>query len=165
MNEIKQVFAYLKEKKLILTTAESCTAGKIIHLLATIPGSGKCLEAGFVVYSASAKKRILKVKQSTIDKYTLTSEEVAREMVNGAFNGGAANVVAATTGIAGPGPHDGIPQGTICFGWGFNISQQFIIFSETKKFDGTRSTILTKAATYALIQIPKIHQTLLAKGY
>ncbi|WP_028387789.1 CinA family protein [Legionella fairfieldensis] len=161
MNEIKQVLSYLKEKNLVLTTAESCTAGRIIHLLAKIPGSGACLEAGFVVYSIQAKKRLLKVKQSTIDQYTLTSEEVAREMVEGTLKYSTASVIVATTGVAGPGPENGIPQGTVCFGWGFNISQPLIVFSETKKFSGSRSKVLTQAATYALVQIPKLHQHLI----
>lgn len=99
MNKIKAVLSYLKENHLILTTAESCTAGQIIHLLAKIPGSGECLDAGFVVYSENAKKRILNVKQNTIDDYTLTSEEVAREMAQGALKHSLANVVVATTGL------------------------------------------------------------------
>lgn len=149
---------YLKKHKLTLTTAEPCTAGRIIHLLAKISGSGACLDAGFVVYSETAKKRLLGVKQATIDKHTLTSEEVAREMAKGALKDNVANVVISTTGIAGPEPIDGIPSGTICFAWGFNIDHKKTLYSETKHFDGTRIRILTKAAKYALLQIPKYHR-------
>jgi nicotinamide-nucleotide amidase len=158
MREIKEVLDYLKEKNLILTTAESCTGGRVIHLLAKIPGSGECLDAGLVVYSKEAKKRLLNVKQSTIDNYTLTSEEVAAEMVQGALKYSIADVVVATTGIAGPGAKDGIPEGTVCFAWGFNSHQKVILFSETQQFSGSRSKILTCAATYALIQIPILHR-------
>src|SRR4051812_48300189 len=112
MKEIKAILKYLKNENLVLTTAESCTAGRIIHLLAKYPGSGECLDAGFVVYSKRAKKRILKVKQTTIDKYTLTSEEVAIEMVLGALEHSDANVAISSTGIAGPKPMDGVSVGT-----------------------------------------------------
>ncbi len=64
--QIKDVLHYLKKHNLILTTAESCTAGRIIHLLAKIPGSGACLDTGYVVYSVAAKKRLLNVKQETM---------------------------------------------------------------------------------------------------
>ena len=160
MKEIKEVLFYLQKHKLLLTTAESCTAGKIIQLLAKIPGSGESLDAGFVVYSASAKKKVLQVNQHTIDSYSLTSEEVAREMVDGAMKHSDANVIVATTGIAGPDAKDGIPPGTVCFAWGFNISQKISCFSTTKNFSGSRTQVLTAAATYALVEIPKLHTSL-----
>lgn len=56
---VKSVLSYLEQQNLILTTAESCTGGQIIHLLAKIPGSGACLDTGYVVYSIPAKKEYL----------------------------------------------------------------------------------------------------------
>ncbi|WED43993.1 CinA family protein [Legionella cardiaca] len=161
MKDIKRILSYLKEHELTLTTAESCTAGRIIHLLAKIAGSGEALDAGYVVYSVDAKKRLLKVKQETIDKFTLTSEAVAEEMVQGALQNSAANIVVATTGIAGPESMDGIPQGTVCFGWGFKCSENVVIYTETKKFNGNRIQVLDEAAKYALIKIPSFHKKLL----
>lgn len=156
--KIKTLLTYLQKENLILTTAESCTAGRIIHLLAQFSGSGKCLDAGYVAYSIHAKKKLLKVKQRTIDKYTLTSEEVAREMVIGALQDSCANVVVSTTGIAGPEPIDGIPKGTVCFGWGFRLPNEIIQYSETQHFKGSRIQILTNAAKYALMKIPELHR-------
>ncbi|KTD49768.1 CinA-like competence damage protein [Legionella rubrilucens] len=158
MNRIRDVLAYLKEHKLVLTTAESCTAGRIIHLLSKISGSGTCLDVGYVVYSEAAKKRLLGVKQKTIAYCGLTSEEVAREMVWGALRQSAANVVVATTGVAGPGAMDGIPQGTICFAWGFRMDKTPVIYSQTRHFPGNRSGVQTRGAEYALVHIPPFHQ-------
>ncbi|QRN04723.1 nicotinamide-nucleotide amidohydrolase family protein [Legionella sp. MW5194] len=158
MNPVKDVLAYLKAHKLVLTTAESCTAGRIIHLLSKIAGSGTCLDAGYVVYSEAAKKRLLGVKQKTIDRYGLTSEEVAHEMALGALKQSAANVVVATTGVAGPGTMDGIPQGTICFAWGFLVDKTPVIYSQTRHFPGNRSGVQTRGAEYALVHIPSFHQ-------
>lgn len=164
MNELKKFVAYLKKNKLILTTAESCTAGKIISLLANIEGSGKCLDAGYVVYSADAKKRLLGVKQHTIDKYTLTSEAVAQEMAFGALKDSIASVVIATTGITGKKAMDGIPPGTICFAWGFKSRKNFFVYKETRKFSGTRNAIQEAAATHALLRMPEFHEKFLTEN-
>lgn len=150
MKTVKKVVDFLKEHKLVLVTAESCTAGQILALLGRIEGCGECLEAGFVVYSEQAKKRLLGVKQKTIDAYTLTSEEVACEMALGALKGSQANAVIATTGITGSEPMDGIPPGTVCFAWGVKQKGKLKLVSEKKHFQGTRSEIQVKAAKYAL---------------
>ena len=49
---------YLRENSLVLTTAESCTAGKIVTLLSEVEGSGEFIECGYVVYSPQAKQRV-----------------------------------------------------------------------------------------------------------
>ena len=59
MNTIESMLDYLKDHELQLTTAESCTAGKVVGLLSEIPGSGSCIESGYVVYSPEAKQRQL----------------------------------------------------------------------------------------------------------
>jgi PncC family amidohydrolase len=110
---------YLRGRLLILTTAESCTAGKIVTLLSEVEGSGELIESGYVVYSPQAKQRLLHVSPLTIETFNLTSVEVAREMALGALRGSSANVAVATTGILGPDDVDGIPPGTVCFAWAF----------------------------------------------
>lgn len=162
--ECEEGVILFEKMNLILTTAESCTAGRIIHLLGKVAGSGSCLDAGYVVYSVSAKKRILGVNQSTIDTYNLTSEEVACEMVSGALKNSPANVAVATTGLAGPTSKDEIPNGTICFAWGFQIDGDRTLFSETKHFSGTRVQVITEASKYALMKIPELHASLLNHG-
>jgi hypothetical protein len=74
---------YLEKTSLLLATAESCTAGRIVALLAEVPGSGSLIECGYVVYSPSAKQRLLGVRRETIEHFNLTSIEVAREMAIG----------------------------------------------------------------------------------
>lgn len=78
---------YLREHELRLTTAESCTAGKIVTLLAEVPGSGSLIESGYVVYSPEAKQRLLGVNPCTIDTFNLTSREVAGELAAAQFLG------------------------------------------------------------------------------
>src|SRR3546814_12346818 len=59
---------YLREHGLRLTTAESCTAGKIVTLLAEVPGSGALIESGYVVYSPEAKQRLLRSEERRVGK-------------------------------------------------------------------------------------------------
>lgn len=157
MNKLKTILEYLKKNHLILSTAESCTAGKIINLLARIPKSGESLDVGYVVYSLQSKKRLLRVKQKTINQFTLTSEEVAFEMCLGTLKKSNCNVAVATTGIAGSQSMDGIPPGTVCFAWGFKMKENIKVYTQTRHFTGTRTKVLNQASEYTLIKIPYFH--------
>lgn len=60
---VEDIVYYLREHSLLLATAESCTAGRIVALLAEVPGSGSLVECGYVVYSPEAKQRLLGVRK------------------------------------------------------------------------------------------------------
>ena len=157
----QEAIDFLKQNDLCLTTAESCTAGMIVALLSDIEGSGAVIESGYVVYSVPAKQRLLGVKETTIKKYTLCSEEVAREMVSGALHDSTANLSVATTGIAGSEPMNGIAPGTICFAWGLLRANRMELISETKHFTGEREIIREAAAIYAIERLAITYQQLL----
>ena len=148
---------YLKNNKLILTTAESCTAGCMVALLAAVPGTAEVLESGYVVYSPSAKKRLLGVSAETIERYGLTSEAVAWEMALGALRDSDANVVIATTGVAGTAPESGIPPGTMCFAWAF-AGDPIAVFTRTQRFFGERSEVMRAGALFGLTRLSLYHQ-------
>ncbi len=154
--------AYLKEHSLLLATAESCTAGRIVALLAQVPGSGSLVECGYVVYSPEAKQRLLGVKAKTIEQFNLTSIEVAREMALGALNDSPATVAIATTGLCGNEDVDGIPAGTVCFAWGFVHDGRTTLFTGRKRFSGDRQAMQESAALYALQSLPDFHRRVLA---
>ncbi|VVN92594.1 CinA family protein [Pseudomonas fluorescens] len=153
---------YLREHSLLLTTAESCTAGKIVTLLSEIEGSGELIESGYVVYSPQAKQRLLSVSPETIETFNLTSCEVACEMVVGALRDSNANVAVAATGILGPEDVDGIPAGTICFAWAYQIERERSVFSQKYRFFGSRCQVQLMAAEHALKLLPYFHQRALA---
>lgn len=157
-----QTVSYLREHSLLLTTTESCTAGKIVTLLSEIEGSGGLIESGYVVYSPEAKQRLLGVSAYTIETFNLTSCEVAREMALGALQDSTANVSVATTGILGPEDVDGIPAGTICFAWAFQSEHGRRLFSREQRFFGTRCHVQLQAAEFALEQLPFFHSRALA---
>lgn len=157
----KTVATYLTSHNLLLATAESCTAGLISSIIAQTPGSSAWLEAGFVVYSPEAKNKSLGVLFETIDKFNITSVEVAKEMALGALNNSRANMAIATTGVAGPsGGTDDIPVGTVCFAWSFISQGEFFTYTEKKHFFGDRNKIRTSAAKYALKRISYYHKKL-----
>jgi len=148
---------YLKDHQLILSTAESCTAGCMVAMLAAVPGTGEVLESGYVVYSPSAKKRLLGVSGETIERYGLTSEPVAWEMALGALRDSDANVVIATTGVAGPGPESGVPPGTMCFAWAF-AGEPVAVFTRTQRFFGERTDVMRQGAQFGLTRLAHYHQ-------
>jgi len=67
MDVSRQVVSFLSSRGLKLATAESCTAGEIASELADVPGSGACLDVGFVTYSPTGKAGFLGVRNETME--------------------------------------------------------------------------------------------------
>ncbi|MBK1835655.1 competence/damage-inducible protein A [Roseibacillus ishigakijimensis] len=107
----------LTEAGLTLTTAESCTGGLVASRLTDIPGSSAVLTHGFVTYANAAKISLLGVRESALAAHGAVSEEVCREMAEGALAASGADLAISVTGIAGPdGGSDGKPVGTVYLG-------------------------------------------------
>ncbi|MCZ8133566.1 MAG: CinA family protein [Rhodobacteraceae bacterium] len=99
-----------------IATAESCTGGLIAGALTDVAGSSDVFERGFVTYSNAAKIEMLGVRQNTLEAVGAVSEEVAREMADGALRASQATLAVSVTGIAGPGGSEFKPEGRVCFG-------------------------------------------------
>ena len=99
-----------------VAVAESCTGGLVSAALTEIPGSSQIFEAGYVTYSNAAKMQMLGVREKTLSAFGAVSEEVAREMAEGALARSAAALAVSVTGIAGPGGSEHKPEGRVCFG-------------------------------------------------
>jgi nicotinamide-nucleotide amidase len=93
----------LRERKLMLATAESCTGGLIAGAVTEIAGSSDVFDRGFVTYSNVAKAEMLGVPPALIAAHGAVSQEVARAMAEGAVRNAIADIAVAVTGIAGPG--------------------------------------------------------------
>ncbi|MBQ1849585.1 MAG: competence/damage-inducible protein A [Lachnospiraceae bacterium] len=87
---------------LTISCAESCTGGLVSATLINVPGISELYKAGFVTYSNKAKRKLLGVKKSTLQKYGAVSEQTASEMVKGLLLETKTDVGLAVTGIAGP---------------------------------------------------------------
>jgi nicotinamide-nucleotide amidase len=93
----------LKDKGLTVAFAESCSAGMLASELAKAKGSSDVLKGSLVVYQPEVKKKLLGVKQDTLDLYTAESQQVTNEMVMGLKKTLDADISIATTGLAGAG--------------------------------------------------------------
>ena len=92
----------LIEKGLTLATAESCTGGAIASRFTAMAGASAYFLGGVVAYANEAKRDILGVNYDDITSYGAVSEQVARQMAEGARRVTGADYAIATTGIAGP---------------------------------------------------------------
>ena len=97
-----EVAKLLEQKKLHVTTAESCTGGLIAGTLVNVPGISAWFGEGYVTYSNEAKEKLLGVSHETLATYGAVSAETAEEMAKGAANAADADASVAVTGIAGP---------------------------------------------------------------
>ena len=96
------VHKILSEKGLTLATAESCTGGTIASRFTAMAGASAYFLGGVVAYANEAKRDILGVNFDDIIRYGAVSEQVARQMAEGARRATGADYAIATTGIAGP---------------------------------------------------------------
>ncbi len=111
-----QILQAARRQGLMIATAESCTGGMVAAALTDVPGSSDVFERGFVSYSNAAKVAMLGVLQTTLEAHGAVSEQVAREMADGALAHSLADLAVAVTGIAGPGGSEFKPEGRVCFG-------------------------------------------------
>lgn len=96
------VVKILKEKKLKISAAESCTGGNFVKMITDISGSSAVLDESYVTYAPESKMKILGVKNESIKKHTVVSEMVAREMAEGVKRLSDSDVGVSFTGYAGP---------------------------------------------------------------
>lgn len=108
----KRVVDNAKASKVMLATAESCTAGQLATLLADAPGGGDQFHGGFVVYTKENKTAVLGVPKELIATHTAVSGPVAEAMATGTLERCPADMAIAITGVAGPdADEDGNPVG------------------------------------------------------
>ncbi len=109
----RQIVEILKSQGATVSVAESLTGGGVGFALTQIPGSSEIFLGGVISYTSEVKVRELGVSQSTINEFSVVSEEVAREMAQGVMKKFGTTWAIATTGIAGPGDYKGIREGTV----------------------------------------------------
>ena len=102
-NEIHEILKeILTNRKLSLSTAESCTGGELAKLLTSVSGSSKYFLGGVITYEAQKKVQILGVSEKTISEKTTVSEEIAQEMSFGCQQLFQTDISLSTTGVSGP---------------------------------------------------------------
>lgn len=125
-----------------LATAESCTGGTVASMVTAVAGSSAYFRGGVVSYAVAVKEQVLGVRL----RDGVVSEDTARQMAEGAARVCGADCAVATTGVAGPGPSDGRPQGTVCI----CALTPHAVLSRTFSFEGDREAVILQAAVAAL---------------
>ncbi len=151
----EKVQKLLFEKRMFLTTAESCTAGLLGVAITEAPGSSRIYDRGFITYSNEAKMDLLKVKGETLEDYGAVSEETVREMAEGALKAAPnAHISVAVTGIAGPdGGTEHKPVGTVYIGVS-HFEKGTKIFKHV--FKGDRETVRKQTVDAAFEHILEV---------
>lgn len=149
----------LRERHLMIASAESCTGGNIAHRLTMIPGSSDCVLGAVVSYSNSVKTNLLGVDNELIDLYGAVSRQVAQQMAEGVCRATGADIGVSTSGIAGPGGGSPAkPVGTVC------ISVHMPGLPTTNAIchlSGNRGQIIERASTTAIMMaIEKLKTTI-----
>jgi nicotinamide-nucleotide amidase len=127
-----------------MASAESFTAGLISQSLASVGGSGDWFHGGIVAYRPEIKHAVLGVADGPV-----VTESCAVQMAQGAAERFGTDVALATTGVAGPGPEEGRPPGTVVIGWCIDGSTGAV----TLDLAGTPETLVRRGARAALEQL------------
>ena len=136
---IEEIVEFLIDKKLTITTAESCTGGLIASAIVDIPGVSEIFHEGYVTYSNEAKERLLGVAPETISDYGVVSRQTAAEM--------------ASTGVAGPdGGTKEHPVGDVYLGCCYNGS----VMTQHMLGCGSRTEIRQQAVAAAFSLLEKM---------
>ncbi|BFL73237.1 nicotinamide-nucleotide amidohydrolase family protein [Anaerococcus nagyae] len=96
----KVLIKLLKERKEIVSTAESITGGLIASSIIDVSGASDVINESYVTYSNDVKHKLLNVSYETIKEYTVVSEEVLLEMLDGLYKLTSSNLCLASTGYA-----------------------------------------------------------------
>jgi nicotinamide-nucleotide amidase len=143
----------LIDKKLTLSTAESCTGGLLSHRITNVAGSSSYFLEGLVTYSNQAKVDILGMPMELIEIHGAVSGPVVKAMANGVKKLSGSNFGIGISGIAGPGGGtDEKPVGTVFIG--LQTEKKEIIVNEFH-FRGTREEIKLVTVLNALDMIRK----------
>ncbi|MGB1289536.1 MAG: nicotinamide-nucleotide amidase [Porticoccaceae bacterium] len=146
----QQLGEILCKKNAKLTIAESCTGGAISEAITSVSGSSQWFEFGFVTYANSAKRQLLGVSEETLEQYGAVSEQVVKQMAQGAIKQSEADYAIAVSGVAGPdGGTEEKPVGTVWVCW--QTPSQ--IWTHKLVLSGDRQAVRTKAVKKSLQQL------------
>lgn len=145
---------YLRQRKLRIVTAESCTGGWIGKVLTDISGSSAWYLGGVVVYSNALKELLLGVEPATLIEHGAVSEAAAREMATGALRTLGGDIAVAVTGIAGPdGGTAEKPVGTVWFAWAWRAGESTQVRVRREVIAGDRDDVRSTTVQRALTEV------------
>jgi nicotinamide-nucleotide amidase len=146
--ELEEVVGVLlRQRKLKIAVAESCTAGLISGRLTNIAGSSDYFDRGAITYSNFAKTEMLGVPADLIERHGAVSAEVAAAMAGGILAAARTDLGLAVTGIAGPdGGTDNKPVGLVYIA----LADSDGVSTGRLRFPGGREQVRLRASQMAL---------------
>ena len=127
-------------------TAESLTGGSVCAALVDVPGASAVVRGGVVSYHRDVKVALLGVDPERLATHGAVDRQVAAQMAAGARAATGADLAVATTGVAGPEPHDGQPVGTVWIGIAGPAGTRAVLH----RFAGDRDAVRAAAREAAL---------------
>lgn len=110
----KELVFLLRERKMTITFAESCTGGLCASSITRVSGASEIFKGSAVTYCDQVKSDLLGVSGATLEKHTVYSGACANEMSAGVQKLFGADMAISLTGIAGPsGATQKDPVGTV----------------------------------------------------
>ena len=137
----------LLDNNMTVSTAESCTGGRIASMITSVPGSSAWYRGSVVAYDNSIKTRVLGVDPAVISRYGAVSEETVKAMAEGMRALASTDYAVAVTGIAGP--TGGTPEKPVGTVWIAVASSRGIV-AEKHRFADDRQINILRSATNAL---------------
>ena len=147
----------LVQQGMTISTAESCTGGRLAAVLNAQSGASAYYMGSVVAYDNSVKTNILGVSPFTLDADGAVSESTVRQMAEGVRTLLHTDYAIATSGIAGPtGGTPDKPVGTVWIAWATpdGTQTQCFHFGAARE----REQITLRAVTEALVRLVKILQ-------
>ena len=143
----------LKQHGQTISTAESCTGGRLAAALNAQSGSSAYYMGSVVAYDNSIKEQVLGVKHTTLEEYGAVSEQTVREMAEGVRALMQTDYAIATSGIAGPtGGTTDKPVGTVWIAWATPNGT----YAKCFRLGTLREQITQRAVTTALVHLIRI---------
>ena len=143
----------LKKKGQTISTAESCTGGKLAALLNKHSGSSAFYKGSVIAYSNEVKENVLKVNREYLDKYGAVSDQVVTLMAYGVKKILNTDYALATSGVAGP--TGGTPEKPVGTVW-IAVATPEKVYSECFHLGTLREQITDRACTKALVKLLKL---------
>ena len=145
----------LKQHGQTISTAESCTGGRLAAALNAQSGSSAYYMGSVVAYDNSIKEQVLGVKHTTLEEHGAVSEQTVREMAEGVRTLMQTDYAIATSGIAGPtGGTADKPVGTVWIAWATPNGT----YAKCFRLGTLREQITQRAVTTALVHLIRIMQ-------
>ncbi len=148
----KVIGRLLTERGQTLSLAESCTGGRISHLITSVPGSSAYFTGGVVSYANAVKMEELGIPAGMLELEGAVSKAVVEKMALGVREALRTDWSIATSGIAGPdGGTPDKPVGTV---WMAVAGPEGVI-SVKGNFPGSRDLVIERSSLAALNMLRK----------